>query len=184
MSTKFIDNFYSGKWDSIVDSLMIRDGQRIAYGEDFYKNVDGRFDEIIKLWEEAGYNEVDTVEWINYYPEKDFPKLVVEDFEKFIGFKCARAWISRLRPGKYAPIHKDIDDEMEKYLEQGELVRFSVFISQPYVGAVVVIGDDCFHCVPSGNTYEWTNFMDWHAAGNCGLHDQFMFHFLGVKTNG
>jgi hypothetical protein len=181
MSNKFVGNFYKGKWDSIIETLLIQDGEVRDNNQTFYANVDGRFDEIINLWKSAGYDKVDTVEWINFYPEKHFDSLVINEFEKFSGTKCARAWISRLRPGKYAPIHKDIDDQLEQYLAQGELVRFSTFISQPYPGAVFIVDGQCFHCEDSGNTYEWTEYMDWHAGGNCGLHDQFMFHFLGVK---
>ena len=181
MSIKFIGNFFAGKWDSIIDSLCIEEGDRRAFGVDFYKNFDGRFDNNIQMLIDAGYNKVDTVEWFNYYPIRHFDNLCVIEFEKFVGMKCARAWISKIRPGKYAPIHQDIDDNIEEYLSQGEVIRFSTFISHPYPGGVFVCKNQCFHCELSGNTYRWDHYLDYHAGGNCGLHDQFMFHFLGIK---
>ena len=181
MPVKFVGNFFAGKWDSIIDTLSIEEGERKAFGEEFYKNTDGRFNKNINMLVKAGYDKVDTVEWINYYPGKHFDILPVKEFEKFVGMKCARAWISKIRPGKYAPIHQDIDDNIEEYLAQGELFRFSTFISQPHPGGVFIVEDQCFHCEPSGNTYQWSNYMEWHAGGNCGLHDKFMFHFLGIK---
>jgi hypothetical protein len=178
---KFIGNFFAGKWDSIIDALYIEEGKCIAFGQQFFKNLDGRFDSNIKLLVDAGYDKVNTVEWTNYYPDKHFNSLPVKEFEKLVGMKCARAWISKIRPGKYAPIHQDVDDFIEEYLAQGDLVRFSTFISQPHPGGVFIVEDQCFHCEPSGNTYQWDNYLAWHAGGNCGLHDKFIFHFLGIK---
>jgi hypothetical protein len=181
MSSKFIGSFFSGKWDSIIDCLYVEDGDPKIFGEDFFQNVDGRFDYNINILKNAGYDKVDTVEWINYYPGKHFDPLPVKEFEKYAGVKCARAWISKIRPGKYAPIHQDIDDNIEQYLAQGEVIRYSTFISQPHPGGVFILGNQCFHTEASGNTYQWEDYMDWHAGGNCGLHDKFMFHFLGIK---
>lgn len=178
---EFIGNFFAGKWDSIIDTLIVQDGDPRTFDEKFYINADGRFDENIKMLKGAGYDQLDSVEWINYYPEKHFDPLCVKKFEEYVEMKCARAWISRIRPGKYAPIHQDIDDHEEEYLKEGNLFRFSTFISQPHPGGVFVLKDTCFHCEASGNTYLWDNYMDWHAGGNCGLHDKFMFHFLGIK---
>lgn len=179
--SNFIGNFFTGKWDSIIETLLIQSGEPKTIDTSFYKNVDGRFDEIINLWKTAGYDKVDTVEWINYYPEKHFDSHLVKEFEKFTNTKCARAWISRIRPGKYAPIHKDIDDHIEKYLAQGNLIRYHTFISQPHPGGVFIVEDQCFHCEESGSTYQWNDYMSWHAGGNCGLHDKFIFNYLGIK---
>lgn len=178
---KFVGNFFGGKWDSIIDLLQTEEGDRKAFDVKFFENFDGRFDNNIKMLVDAGYDKVNTVEWINYYPGRHFDPLPVKEFEKFVGMNCARAWISKIRPGKYAPIHQDIDDNIEEYLARGQLFRFNTFISQPHPGGVFVLGNDCYHCEPSGNTYCWDNYLDWHAGGNCGLHDKFIFHFLGIK---
>jgi len=178
---EFVGNFFAGKWDSIIALLSVQDGEPRRFDQKFFENTDGRFDENIKMLKDAGYDKVDSVEWINYYPGKHFDELCVKEFEKFVGMKCARAWISKIRPGKYAPIHKDIDDNIEEYQAQGDLYRFSTFISQPSPGGVFVFEDQCFHYETSGNTYKWNHYMDWHAGGNCGLKDKYMFHFLGIK---
>ena len=91
MTAKYIGNFYKGKWDSIIETLLVQDGDPKTIDKAFYKNIDGRFDEVIDLWKSAGYDKVTTVEWINYYPDKHFENLVVEEFEKFSNTKCARA---------------------------------------------------------------------------------------------
>jgi len=181
MAAEFIGNFFAGKWDSIIDLLETQQGELRTFNESFYKNADGRFDKNIKMLKGAGYDKVSTVEWINFYPEKHFDILPVRKFEDYVGMKCARAWISKIRPGKYAPIHQDIDDNIEDYLAQGEVVRFSTFISQPHPGGVFLLEDQCFHCETSGNTYKWDHYLNWHAGGNCGLHDKYMFHFLGIQ---
>jgi hypothetical protein len=85
-----------------------------TYGADFYINADGRFDKIIEQWKKAGYDKSGTVEWINYYPDKHFDSNIVKQFEQFTNTICARAWVSKIRPGKYAPYHNDIDDKEEE----------------------------------------------------------------------
>ena len=178
---EFVGNFFAGKWDSIIDLMSLEEGEPRRFDEQFFENADGRFDENIKMLKDAGYDKVSTVEWINYYPEKHFNPHCVTEFEKFVDMKCSRAWISKIRPGKYAPIHQDIDDNIEEYLAQGELTRFVSFISHPHPGGVFIVNDQCFHGEASGNTYKWDDYMDWHAGGNCGLHDKYIFNFLGIK---
>lgn len=182
MAEKLVDSFFEDKWDSIINSLDLEAGSRRAFDVKFYKNADGRFNKNIQILVDAGYDKVDSVEWINYYPEKHFDNLCVIEFEKFTRTKCARAWISRIRPGKMAPLHQDIDDNLEEYLSQGELIRYSVFISKPTIGAVFICRDSIYHLQPQGTIIEWEHFMDWHAGTNCGLHDKYMFNFIGIKN--
>ena len=58
MTAKYIGNFYKGKWDSIIETLLIQDGDPKTIDKAFYKNIDGRFDEVIDLWKSAGYDKV------------------------------------------------------------------------------------------------------------------------------
>ena len=155
---EFVGNFFAGKWDSIIDLMSLEEGEPRRFDEQFFENADGRFDENIKMLKDAGYDKVSTVEWINYYPEKHFNPHCVTEFEKFVDMKCARAWISKIR-----------------------LTRFVSFISHPHPGGVFIVNDQCFHGEASGNTYKWDDYMDWHAGGNCGLHDKYIFNFLGIK---
>jgi hypothetical protein len=176
----FVGKFYEGKWNSIVDSLKDKEGSRKAYGENFYINADGRFNPVINLWETAGYSKIDVVEWINYYPEKDFDNTVVTDFETFSNTTCARAWISMIRPGKMAPWHLDVDDNQEGYLKLGNLVRYTCHICTPSPGQVFMLDQEVFYCEEQGNTYQWPSYDSWHAGSNSGFTNKYMFNFLGI----
>lgn len=168
-------------WNELLDSLKGKQGEAKVPSEQFYQNTDGRFNEMIQTWKDAGYDKLDSVEWINYYPEKDFDILYVEQFADHVNAECARAWVSKIRPGKMAPFHQDIDDNIEEYLAKGQLVRYSVFISNPQPGAVFLFKDRVFHLQEQGTVVEWPDYLEWHAGTNCGLRDKYMFHFLGIK---
>jgi hypothetical protein len=173
--------FYGSDWNTILEQIKDKEGEARTYGVDFYVNADGRFNNIIDLWKQAGYDKSGTVEWINYYPGKHFDQSVVEAFEKFTGYKCARAWISKIRPGKYAPYHWDIDDQEEEYLAQGELKRWSCTVSEPSKGQVFIVEDTVIHNEPQGTVIEWPNHRAWHAGGNCSFKPKYLFNFLGIK---
>lgn len=174
---------YDFNWKKVIESLPLDQGESKTPDSKFYLNTDGRFDKIIAQWKDAGYDKIDSVEWINYYPGKHYDNSVIENFSKWSNTICARSWISRIRPGKMAPWHQDVDDHLEKYLEVGELIRFSVFISEPSLGAIFLLKDTAYHLQPEGSVVKWDHYMDWHAGANCGFKDKFMFHFLGVKND-
>lgn len=173
--------FYGSNWNSIVDEIASKAGDPRTYGVDFYINADGRFNEIINMWKQAGYDKSGTVEWVNYYPGKDFNKQVVTDFEELVGYTCAKAWISKIRPGMYAPYHWDIDDHEEEYLKQGELKRWSVIVSNSQKGQVFILEDKLFHLEEQGTVIDWPTHRAWHGGGNCSFEPKYMFHFLGIK---
>jgi hypothetical protein len=173
---------YNINWDSIISNLPLADGKANTPDKKFYSNTDGRFNNMIETWKQAGYDQCDSVEWINYYPTQHFSEDVITNFGSWANATCARAWISRIRPGKMAPFHQDIDDQIETYLAQGELVRYSVLISKPSHGGIFLFYNKIYHLEPQGTVIKWDNYMDWHAGTNCGLTDKFMFHFLGVKN--
>jgi hypothetical protein len=172
---------YDIDWDLIISKLLLEEGDVKVPGKQFYLNTDGRFDETIKIWTDAGYDKSEAVEWINYYPGKHFDKAIVDMFSQLVNCKCARSWISRIRPGKMAPYHQDIDDNIEEYQALGELVRYSVFISKPAPGSIFLFKDNVYYLQPQGTVTEWDHYLDWHAGTNCGFTDKFMFHFLGIK---
>lgn len=173
---------YDFDWNSVIDALPLDQGESRKPSSDFYNNVDGRFNPIIDQWKAAGYDKCDSVEWINYYPDRHFSSAVSEKFSKWSNSKCARSWISRMRPGKMAPFHQDIDDNLEQYLSRGSLVRFSVFISKPSRGSLFIINDRVHHMEPQGKVIMFDHYLDWHAGVNCGLSDKFMFHYLGIEN--
>lgn len=173
--------FYGNKWDTILDEIANQEGDPRTYGVDFYINADGRFNEIIEMWQQAGYDKSGTVEWINYYPGKHFNEQVEKDFENLVGYKCAKAWISKIRPGKYAPYHWDIDDHEEEYLAQGELKRWSCTVSKPKKGQVFIVENIVVHGEPQGTVLEWPTYKSWHGGGNCSFEPKYLFNFLGIK---
>lgn len=168
-------------WQLLQDQLATQEGDARTYGVGFYKNTDGRFNEIIDMWQKAGYDKAGTVEWINFYPGKHFDQTVVDEFAKQVGLKCARAWVSCVRPGKYAPYHWDIDDNEEVYLKQGNLVRYSVHVNTPQLGQVFIVDDILHHNKPQGHIFKWPSYKSWHAGGNCSFKPKYLFNFLGIE---
>ena len=171
---------YNIDWQKITDSLDLSNGEIRSYGVDFYRNEDGRFNHIIDMWQNAGYDKLESVEWINFYPGVHFDEKVVKDFEIFSNTKCARAWISMIRPGKMAPYHQDIDDNEEEYLKQGSLVRFTVNACEPSNGQIFMVEDKALYNQPIGTVYKWPTYLAWHAGGNCSFKSKFLFNFLGI----
>lgn len=168
-------------WQELHEHLETQEGEARTYGASFYKNVDGRFNEIINLWQTAGYDEVGTVEWLNFYPGKHFDQCIVDSFAEQVGLECAKAWVSCVRPGRYAPYHWDIDDHEEEYLVKGSLVRYTTVISKPQLGQVFIVEDHVIHNQPQGYTYKWPNYRAWHGGGNCSFKPKYIFNFLGIQ---
>lgn len=168
-------------WQELHTHLETQEGEARTYGVDFYKNVDGRFNEIINLWQTAGYDKAGTVEWINFYPGKHFDQSIVDEFATQVGLECAKAWVSCVRPGRYAPYHWDIDDQEEEYLEKGSLVRYTTNVSNPQLGQVFIVENHVIHNEPQGYTYKWPSHRAWHAGGNCSFKPKYMFNFLGIQ---
>jgi hypothetical protein len=181
MKTIFVGKCRTIDWQELVNSLEGKDGDVRTYGIDFYINADGRFNEIIEQWKKAGYDKSGTVEWINYYPDKHFDATIIKQFEEFTKTTCIRAWVSKIRPGKYAPYHIDIDDKEEEYLAQGELVRYTAHPCVPSKGQVLIVDQTVFHLEEQGNIYRWPDYRAWHAGGNCSFEPKYLFNFLGIK---
>ena len=163
-------------WDQILDSL--KNGEVRTVGEDFYRNEDGRFNEIINLWKSANYTR-DKVEWINFYPGVHFDESVSMQVADLLEIKHIRSWISCIRPGKNAPWHQDIDDDFEKYLKLGKLVRYTVHIQKPFHGSVVLIEKNAYYMMPQGSVTKWDDPMSWHGSSNCGFQNHYLYHILG-----
>lgn len=166
-------------WDSVISLLV--DGEVRSYGVDFYLNTDGRFNDIIDLWKQAGYDKAGTVEWINFYPGRHFDEDIVNDFETYTGTSCAKAWISCVMPGKYAPYHQDIDDHEDSYLKQGTLERYTCHISKPEFGQVFIVEDQVYANQEQGTIHKWPTHRAWHAGGNCSFKPKHIFNYLGIK---
>ncbi len=168
-------------WDSVLSSVKCSDGEIRTIGVDFYKNEHGQFNEIIQLWNDAGYTS-NKVEWINYYPGVHFNKDVEEKFARSLNVNPIRSWISCIRPGKSAPWHQDVDDSMSQYKELGNLVRYTCHIDKPSLGQILLIEKDSFYMVPQGTVTKWHDYMAWHGSSNCGFNNHYLYHFLGYEN--
>ena len=126
------------------------------------------FEEMKKLYTDSDYL-LYSAEWINYYPERDFDKEWVTKFGNAIGHpRYARAWVSKIEPGKTAPWHWDLDDYELEYIKDGELVRFMCKMNPGGVGQVTILGN---HVVKAeqGDVFQWPDYRMWHGSVNCGL---------------
>lgn len=174
-----MNNLSTIDWNPILDKIKTNTGEVRTIGENFYENKNGEFNEIIKLWSDAGYT-ANKVEWINFYPDKHFDD-VSEQFSKEVNATHIRSWISCVRPGKSAPWHQDIDDSMSEYLKLGKLVRYTCHINTPSHGQVLMVDTECFYMIPQGTITEWSSYDLWHGASNCGFENHYLYHFLGYK---
>jgi hypothetical protein len=168
-------------WKPIVEEIISQQGEIRTMGVEFYRNADGRFNSIIDAWDKAGYTP-NKVEWINFYPGKHFSETIVNQFAEQVNAFHLRSWISCIRPGKSAPWHQDIDDDLEQYQSKGKLVRYTCHISHPSEGQILLIDKESFYMIPEGTITKWDDYMAWHGASNCGFKNQYLFHFLGYEN--
>ncbi len=172
--------FSSLDWSKTLSVVQGSQGEVRTIGADFYENKDGRFDEIIKLWIDAGYT-TNKVEWINFYPGKHFDKNIENLFAQEVSLNPIRSWISCVRPGKSAPWHQDIDDDLEIYQSKGDLKKYTCNINHPSHGQVFMIDKQCYYMEPRTKIIEWPDYMSWHGASNCGFENHYLYHFLGYR---
>jgi hypothetical protein len=75
--------------------------------------------------------------------------------------------------------HYDIDDNEKEYLTYGLLKRYSVFISEPSVGHLFILGKEYYYNNPQGTIVKWASHREWHNGINGGLVNKYMFHIIG-----
>jgi hypothetical protein len=110
--------------ESIVSELLDKPGKDLLPNKFLWNEKNSGYGELFSLWESGNFN-LASAKWTNYYPGKDYDETVTTAFEKLLGVKTARAWISRVDPGYCTPWHWDTDDNEEYYLSLGNLKRFS-----------------------------------------------------------
>jgi hypothetical protein len=161
-------------WDNVVNAVSKLPGKKV----DLFKWDNPLFLEIKKLYDQSSYCNY-SAEWINYYPEADFPQSINDLFGNFIkNPNIVRSWISRIDPGKTAPWHWDVDDHEQKYLEKGDLIRYTCKIGPSDPGHITVIGKCVLNQNQSGDTYLWPDHRTWHGSSNSGLTPKYQFNYL------
>jgi hypothetical protein len=162
-------------WNMLIES--VKDKEGCILPKLIWPNP--HFDEMKKLYLDSNYI-LESAEWINYYPGIDYDEKINDLFGSFVGCqKCARAWISRINPGKTAPWHWDLDDEESKYLKEGKLLRFVCKMNKDNIGQVTIIGNQVLYNVFPGDVYRWPDHRMWHGSVNCGLTPKYQFNYLG-----
>jgi hypothetical protein len=159
-------------WDSVISNL--KDGRVVTVDPTRWNMNNPEYAEILKLWKDSNFN-TDSVKWTNYYDTKDLEaELAVQ-----LNITPLRSWISCVEPGYMTGYHYDIDDNEKEYLTHGKIKRYSVFINQPSIGQLFILGNEYHYNKIQGSVLEWQNYREWHNGINGSLSNKYMFHLLG-----
>ena len=159
-------------WNSIINNLS--NGSVVTIDPARWKMSNPEYKEMLDLWKSKNFN-TNSVKWTNYYGTKD---LEIE-IAKEIGIIPLRSWISCVEPGYMTGYHYDIDDNEKEYLKHGLIKRYSVFISEPEVGHLFILGKDYYYNKQQGTILKWSHYREWHSGINSGFINKYMFHIVG-----
>jgi hypothetical protein len=136
--------------------------------------------QVTDIWINEGYKTVETggtVQWDMFFPGKHYDQSVQDKFcEIFEITPKSSSWISRIRPGRQAPIHWDVNDDEEELLKKPDAVRWHCHIGKPAFGHVFVCENEVFYNRQQGDVFQWDSRRYWHAGSNCGLVPKYMFN--------
>ena len=139
-----------------------------------------KLNEVIEIWKRNGYKPVEeggTVQWDMFFPGIHFEQSVVDAFcKKYSIEKYDSAWISRVWPGRFAPIHWDVNDNEEYYLSIPDRLRWHAHINKPAFGHVFVVENELLYSKDQGDVFQWDSRRLWHAGMNCGLLPKYIFN--------
>jgi hypothetical protein len=165
-------------WNLAISKCL--QGHTIKYDTNSFPDMNS-FKELDTLWQAAGYRHGDpAIEWINYFSD-EFGQDVVDQFADIVNSKPWMVWISRIKPARMAPLHTDAHSKIDELLALGNPVRFSCYIQDGNAGHASIVGNVAIYKATKGDIYEWPSYDAWHAGGNCGLQDKFMFNFWGYR---
>lgn len=159
-------------WNTVISEL--KDGKVITIDPSRWNMANPEYKEMLELWKSHDFN-TNSVKWINYYDCKD----IEIEIAKKVNVTPLRSWISCVEPGYMTGYHYDIDDNETEYLKLGKLKRYTVFISQPKLGHIFILGEKYYYQQPQGTMLEWNTHREWHNGINGGFTNKYMFHLLG-----
>jgi hypothetical protein len=159
-------------WNNAISNL--KDGRVVTVDPSRWNMSNPEYQSILDLWKSKNFN-TDSVKWTNYYDTTELEAEVAQQ----VSITPLRSWISCVEPGYMTGYHYDIDDNEKEYLTHGLLKRYSVFISEPDIGHVFILGKEYFYNKPQGTILKWGNYRDWHNGINGGLSNKYMFHIIG-----
>lgn len=133
-------------------------------------------------WNKWGYIENNSIEWINYYSEKDFNDAFLDLLASELSIEIKHVWISSVRPGKCIPWHRDIENLEKEWSREGNLVRYTIFLNDPEIGQFFVVDDQCFHMIKKGSMYKWNEWNYYHLGANIGKSKKYLLHVIGIDV--
>jgi hypothetical protein len=162
-------------WDSVIRDCANLAPQYVGPSHKRGDNLPG-LDEILDIWDSSGYKTVaegGTTSWDMFIPGKQFDQSIVDTFNEFFELDCKNVWISRIHPGRFAPIHWDVHDNE---VNIPKCNRYHCHIGKPEWGHVFIAADQIFYNQPQGTTYKWPNRKLWHAGTNCGTTPKYIWN--------
>ena len=178
----FLSTYRRRDLSKTIADLSNRKGTVLTVDYDKWDKNDSQYNEIYKMWSDSNFN-VNAIKWTNYYPGIDFDQELVDDVAFYLRLEGVhRAWISRLDPGFYAPHHWDVDDNESQYLSNGYPLRYSIFLNNPILGHILIVGRDYLYQAPWGSIFKWKNYKEWHTGINGGFQPNYMLHILGYQS--
>lgn len=159
-------------WSLVIKSL--QNGSIVSVDPLRWNLKNPQYKKILDLWKTNNFN-TNAVRWINYYEYGDIENQISSQ----LNIKPLRSWISCVEPGYMTGYHYDVDDNEEEYLKFGELQRFSIFIGEPDVGQIFILGNQYHFNKPQGTILKWNHHREWHNGINGGLKNKYMFHIIG-----
>jgi hypothetical protein len=172
---KFIGNSCEAiDWASIVAELKTQQGRFRGSDQEDDIHHNPKVAELAKIWDDAGYTNDRSVGWLDYNISKE----TINKFAEWLNVNPIAGWVTSVPPGYVVPWHVDYSDKEEQLEAGGEVLRYTCHICEPSWGQVLVLEDRAFHMEAQGNTYQWTNWQDWHGGMNMGLTPKFLFNFM------
>ena len=159
-------------WNSVISNLT--DGRVVTVDPARWNMNNPEYKEMLELWQRSNFN-TDSVKWTNYYDTKDLEAEIAQQ----VSITPLRSWISCVEPGHMTGHHYDIDDNEQEYLQHGTLKRYTVFIGEPTIGHIFILGNDYYYNKPQGTILKWGNYREWHNGINGGLTNKYLFHIIG-----
>lgn len=159
-------------WNHVISEL--KDGNVVTVDPSRWKMDNPEYRSILDLWNSKNFN-TSSVKWINFYGHKD----IEIEISNQLKLNPLRSWISCVEPGYMTGYHYDIDDHEQEYLKNGPLKRYSIFISEPDVGHIFILGKEYYFNRPQGTILKWGNYREWHNGINGGLSNKYIYHLLG-----
>lgn len=162
-------------WDEIIDQCANTKPEYVGPSHKRGDTVTG-LDPILDMWDSAGYKlEQDggTVAWDMFIPGKQFDERIIETLENYYYFELTNVWISRIHPGRFAPIHWDVHDDEDAI---GDRPRWHTHIGKPQWGHVFIVNNKCLYNRPQGETFRWESRRLWHAGTNCGTTPKYLLN--------